>query len=266
MGSARLTEWNMGAGEPVNGGIDLNVDFDPNSLSLSYTPTGTADGSADADNRLANKAAAQQTGQSSTLTVELTFDTSTTGTSVQEKTDLLVKLTLPDNKKRRVVQFSWGTFLFFGSVNTMSQTINYFSADGVPLRAVVNLTFAAVGPPNRDNAPASANRPSTPFGAAASVGFGVSAGIGLGAGASGSAGLGISAGASVSGGAGVGGGIGTTPLAQSRSGETIASLTARAGGGADWKAVASANGIDNPRMLAAGTVINPQACIEIKGA
>ncbi|GAB95339.1 hypothetical protein BJY21_003239 [Kineosphaera limosa] len=263
MGHATITEWDRDSGQAVAGGVDLAVDFDPGSLSLSYTPTGSADGSAPADDRLANKSAAQQTGQSSTLTVELTFDTSTAGTSVQEKTDHLVRLTLPDELKRRVVRFSWGTFLFFGTVSSLSQTLTFFSSEGVPLRAVVNLGFASVGPPNRDNAPSPSSRPNTPFGAGASIGagFGVSAGVSM------SAGIGISGGASASLGLGAsaGAGVGTTPLAQSRSGESVASLTARAGGG-DWKAVATANGIDNPRLLTAGTVINPRATITFEGA
>jgi hypothetical protein len=37
----------------------------------------------------------------------------------------------------------------------------------------------------------------------------------------------------------------------------VQSIAARAG--ADWKAVASANGIDNPRQLQAGTVLNVNA-------
>ncbi len=72
---------------------------------------------------------------------------------------------------------------------------------------------------------------------------GVSAGASAGFSAGVSAGAGFSAGAA----------IGTQPLTLAQSGDSLQSLSARAG--ADWKAVAAANNVDTPRLLQAGAVL-----------
>ncbi len=53
-----------------------------------------------------------------------------------------------------------------------------------------------------------------------------------------------------------GAGPGTQPLAQASAGATVQGLAAQAGLGANWQAIASANGIENPRRLAPGQLIN----------
>jgi nucleoid-associated protein YgaU len=55
--------------------------------------------------------------------------------------------------------------------------------------------------------------------------------------------------------------VGTTPLTLSQSGDTLQSLAARAG--ADWKAVAAANNIDNPRLVEPGTVLDLKAGVKL---
>jgi hypothetical protein len=40
------------------------------------------------------------------------------------------------------VQFQWGSFLFKGMVEALEETLEYFSPDGKPLRASVNLTLS----------------------------------------------------------------------------------------------------------------------------
>jgi hypothetical protein len=251
MGTATITEWDLAKGTAAESGVDLTVDFDPKSLQLSYNPTGATSAAAVTESGTWSKTAPQQTGQSTTLTVDLTFDTSTTGDSVQQKTDQLVGLTLPpplgeSAPARRVVRFSWGSFLFFGTVQTMSQTIDFFSDDGVPLRAAVHVTLSQVSPPNPEAASPAATPP-TGFGAnagiAASASFGASAGVGAS----------FSAGASV----------GTTALTLSQAGDTVQAITARAGAGVSWKAIAAANGIDNPRLLPPGTILDASARINL---
>ena len=78
--------------------------------------------------------------------------------------------------------------------------------------------------------------------------LGTGAGLSVGAGVSASAGFGAQAGFSA------GASVGTTPLTVTQSGDTLQSLSARAG--ADWKAVAEANGVENPRQLPPGVVVN----------
>ncbi len=276
MGTAQITEWDLDKGSAA-GGVDLVVDFDPKSLALTYTPTGPAPGSSNTTSGTFSEAPSQQTGQSTTLSFDLTFDTSTSGDSVQGKTDQLVLLTRPGPlgetaPTRKVMRFSWGTFLFYGTITSLSQTIDFFSDAGVPLRADVRLTLTEVAPANPDGdtgggGMGGAIGASASFGASASVGASASASVGasasfgasagISAGASASAGFGVSAGASA------GASVGTTPLTLSQSGDSLQTIAARAGGSASWKAVASANGIENPRMVEPGTVIDANASVEV---
>ena len=60
-------------------------------------------------------------------------------------------------------------------------------------------------------------------------------------------------------GASVGAGVavGTTPLTLAQAGESLQTLAGRAG--VDWRTVAAANNIDNPRLVQAGTVVDLNA-------
>jgi nucleoid-associated protein YgaU len=51
---------------------------------------------------------------------------------------------------------------------------------------------------------------------------------------------------------------GTSPLTEAVAGASIQSLTANqtGGSGADWQSIAAANGIENPRLLAPGQLID----------
>lgn len=259
MGIAQIIEWDMDNDRAFDDAqaISLTVNFDPQSLELSYTATGQTGGVDKTNTGTWNKTPAQQTGQSATLSVTLLFDTSTTnGVSVQTRTDQLVLLTLPRNfvqgeaASRRVVCFRWGSFNFFGSVESMTQTIDFFSDSGVPLRASVHLSISQVGRPDRPSSSGGPG-PSVSFGANVGIGASASAGasVSLSGGASAGAGIGASASASV----------GTTPLTLSQDGDTIQGIAARSGGSVSWKAVAIANNIDNPRVLPAGTVLSLSA-------
>ncbi|MER5427932.1 LysM peptidoglycan-binding domain-containing protein [Streptomyces sp. NPDC002588] len=234
-GTAYLTELVPGTSTPVEGGVDLRVDFDPANLRLTYTPTGVVGAEAVTTSGTLSKAAAQQTGQSTTLSVELTFDTTAENTTVQEKTNQIVKLTQPDRERpgkpvRRGARFSWGSFVFDGAVQSLTQNIDFFSDAGVPLRATIQLTMCQVAPAGPDTVRPAAPEP---------------AGFGAGAGA-----------AAPSAAADTASPVGTTPLTLSRSGDSVQSIAARSGVGVSWKTVAAANGIDNPRLLPPGTVLD----------
>src|SRR6266542_3805950 len=239
MGTATITEWDMAKWRPIAGGKAVTVDFDPQSLELSYTTTGMAAGVQNKPSGTRNKTPAQQSGQSATLSMTLLFDTTTSdGVSVQTRTDPLVGLTLPqdtgEGPPRPVMRFQWGTFLFFGCVESMTQTIDFFSDAGVPLRASVRLSIVEVARPDTRSG-AGGPGPSQSFGA--NAGIGASASFGVGASA----------------------GIGTASLTLSQDGDTIQGIVARSGGSVSWKAVATANNIDNPRLLPPGTVLSLNA-------
>jgi len=254
-GTATITEWNLVTNQAADNGVNMTVDFDPQSLELTYSVAGPPSAQqTDPSGAQKNNAPAQQTSQSTSLTFTLVFDSTDTGDSVQTKTDQVVSLTQPGPVTsgsptagpQKVIQFSWGTFLFYGHVQSLSQTIDYFSSAGTPLRATVHLTLDKVDAPiSSGSSPA----PAPPMGFGAGVGIGASASIG----ASGSVGASVGVSASF------GGAVGTTPLTLSASGDTVQSITAQGAPGVSWKAVAAANNIDNPRILPPGTVLDLSA-------
>lgn len=108
--------------------------------------------------------------------------------------------------------FQWGTFLFLGQMTELSTTMEYFSPEGVPLRASAKITILgqmALG--------------NTLAGAAAGAGV---------------------AGAAVK---------GAANLLAAKANQTAQQLAAQAG--VSWKALAAANGIENPRRITAGTLL-----------
>jgi len=252
MSRATIVEWLPGTGGAQGKalGEPLKVDFDPQSLLLTYSSYGGGgDQTPNKEDRVQNTTA-QGTGDTTTLGMTLLFDSSRTNESVQSRTDHLVQLARlkPETKPATlpIVCFQWGHFMFVGRIQSMNQTLDFFSAEGVPLRATVVLTLQWVAPPD-PNAGRPPPNPSATFGAGAGIGagasFGASAGASFGAGAS------FSASASV----------GTTPLTLSQSGDSVQAIAARAGVAVSWKAVAAANGIDNPRLIPPGTVLNLRA-------
>jgi hypothetical protein len=131
------------------------------------------------------------------------------------------------------VQFQWGTFLFKGTVDSMEETLELFSEDGKPLRAGVTLSLSKQDMVFDFNPAKDGNT--------------------TGSGGGGPTGLGGMAAA------------GTQALSMARSGDTVQALAAGAGAGS-WKAVAIANGIENPRMMPAGALLNVSGAVTGAGA
>jgi hypothetical protein len=123
------------------------------------------------------------------------------------------------------VRFVWGSFQFDGLMDSLEETLELFSPEGKPLRASlgVSLSQQKIQFAFRD------------------TGSPTSAGAGGPAGAPGTPST-----------------PGTEPLAQARAGSTVQGLADAAGLG-DWQSVAAANGIENARLLAPGTLLNLNA-------
>lgn len=117
----------------------FEVHFNPESLQ--YTITNTV------RNTGAGNAAKQYTGESTgKLSLELLFDTTHSGEDVRLHTVKVARLMEPGTSGNRtppVVEFDWGLYRFAGMVENYRETIDFFSADGVPLRATVNLTLSS---------------------------------------------------------------------------------------------------------------------------
>jgi nucleoid-associated protein YgaU len=54
---------------------------------------------------------------------------------------------------------------------------------------------------------------------------------------------------------------GTRPLVAASAGQTLQGLAASLGGGVNWQNIAAANGIDNPRLLQPGQLIDLSATV-----
>jgi hypothetical protein len=116
----------------------LNVQFNPESLAVTYAlmnPHGTEE-------------PAQRTNHGSALrrklSLSLVFDVSLmpagpddvqtiTAQLAQFFTPAAADAALPD------IQFQWGTFLLTGAITAFTETLEFFSADGTPLRSRVSL-------------------------------------------------------------------------------------------------------------------------------
>ena len=118
------------------------------------------------------------------------------------------------------VRFVWGAFRFDGMMDSLDESLEFFSPDGYPLRA--NLSVAM------------SRQKITPF-------FNPSKATRAPAGGSGGPG---------------GAPPGTTPLTSAAAGASLPQIAASAGLGASWQSIAAANGIEQPRNLAAGALVN----------
>lgn len=223
----------------------VDAQFNPQTLTVTYH-LGRTPGTNTTIRQVGTQGASeQQTGYTADVSMDLLFDTSQTGEDVRKTTLKIAAMIKPDLRDQKaketappvpVVRFSWGTFIFSGNIQSMTETLDFFSEQGVPLRATVKLGMSEVSLERSDTS--------------SLVGIGFSASVGFSAG-----GAGFSVGASLS--AGIA--VGTTPLTLSQSGDTLQSLAGRAGASASWKAIASANNIDNPRLVDPGTVLNLNA-------
>lgn len=125
------------------------------------------------------------------------------------------------------VRFVWGTFLFEGVMESLAEKLEFFSADGKPLRAQVTISLVAQEIQYKFN----------PGAAAASAGALPGAADGSGGGATGG-----------------GAPAGTQPVQTTKPGDTIQSIAAK-NGNSDWKSLALQNNIEQPHRLTPGIQI-----------
>jgi len=209
------------SGNPTKPGYAVTVQFNPENLKVSFTnqvqtPQGTGSSG--------DKPSKQFVGAGTTkLTLQIWFDVTgqlpaaSAGTKDVRKLTQKVAYFITPNEETKVppkVRFVWGSFQFDGMMDALEESLEFFSPEGLPLRASVNLSLSEQkivfqfnddkknkGPGGRDVSP------------------------------------------------------GASPLTQSQAGDTLANL-ADALGKPDWQSIASANGIENPRLLAPGQLID----------
>jgi hypothetical protein len=210
--------------------VRVAVHFNPESLKVSLKNNNQG------GNQPGGGSGRQFVGSgSSNLSVELVFDTSADHNDVRRITEKVAHFVMakeqpsdPNNRHTPPrARFEWGSFIFEGVVDSLDETLDYFSEDGVPLRATIALklsrediafVFGQAGQRNGGG-----NRDS---GAAQNTG---------------------------------GGGAGHTPLTPAGPDDSVQSVAARTGQGSDWKAIAAANNIDDPLHLSSGALLNVSA-------
>lgn len=147
---AKLVPWQ---GNTLLDAQAIDVAFNPVSLKVALSNQLKTD----AGNKGKAQSAAQFVDKSaSTLSFDLVFDTSLDYSDVREQTrkiaERFMKPVAPgepgysgDGKQPTVprrLRFQWGKFGFDGLMQSYAETLDYFSPDGVPLRATLSLTLA----------------------------------------------------------------------------------------------------------------------------
>ena len=160
------------------------------------------------------------------LTVQLWFDANATADGqrvddVRRLTQDVIYFITPKKSQQDAtrfvppgVRFSWGSFLFDGLIDSIEESIEFFSPEGKPLRASVSLglsqqTILVADFGDSARAPGAPRPP------------------------------------------------GSNPLTPASVGASLQALAASAG--RSWQDIAAANGIDNPRQLATGQLIDLRA-------
>ncbi len=226
-------------------GKPIIAHFNPQNLQITYEVEG-ASGNASTARGAARGARAGATSQSTGYKAKLSslslqFDTTQQGEDVRKITLEIAKTMLPTGGATApTVEFQWGTFLFSGKISGMQETLEYFSARGVPLRATVQLTMEMVETVKKAN-DETGNQKDNGGGETAKqvASRGGSAGNQAGVAAQGSNSK----------------AAGTTAFTGPQAGEPLQQFAARSG--QDWKKIAAANGIDNPRQMQPGKLLNP---------
>jgi hypothetical protein len=201
----------------------VEVQFNPQTLRVNFTNQKSGGDQS-------GGAAIQFVGRgTTTLTLELWFDVTVlpegkeTPDDVRRLTQKVAYFITPKEEDRHNdnqfippgVRFIWGTFLFEGVMDSVNETLEFFSEDGRPLRASLAITI-------------SRQEIQFQFRDSANQAGGVSP-------------------------------AGTQPQHPARAGDSVQQMASRAGRPNDWRAIAAANNIENPRHLAPGTLVNLNA-------
>jgi hypothetical protein len=233
---AELVELKSDFSDVLSGGNRVTVQFNPDSLKVSFanqiaTPEGAGSQK--------GTAGILQVGAGTTkLTLQLWFDVTrladgqAPAKDVRELTkqvSFFITPKLQPGKEPKYIppatRFLWGTFHFDGIMDSVEETLDYWSNDGKPLRANMSVSMSQ----QKIEAFNIANRQAGPAQQVAQL--------------------------VASGGFAGGQPPGTAPLAQAAAGVSLQGL-ADASGIGDWQSIATANGIENPRLLAPGQLVN----------
>jgi hypothetical protein len=243
---ARLIELDLGTGDKKSGGKEVSVQFNPEALKVTYAnqivpPAGGGDQNGSAGMQFVG---AGTTKLALTVWFDVTAleDGESTKNDVRALTEEVAFFITPqendDSPPKFIppgVRFSWGTFQFDGLMDSMEESLEYFSNDGRPLRASVafGLSQQKIQFMRGRDASGGKRPPPPPNAPAGAPGQGRQ-------------------------------GAGSNPLTQAPSGASFQGLADGAGLGARWQEVAAANGIVNPRVMPPGQLLDLSAALPLK--
>jgi hypothetical protein len=227
LAKAQLIELNETLTDKKGGGKTVEVQFNPESLKVTYANQVAKGSEGGTGDQSTGPGGRQFVGTGTTkLALQLWFDASTPGKDgshvddvrrmTQEVTFFMTPQPYRGDKKKMLppgVRFHWGSFTFDGVVDSLEEALDYFSRDGLPLRASMSLNLSQ-----------------ETILVAKFEGAGRIPGAGAPA--------------------------GTQPLASAKAGDNLQSIAASSGMGGDWQRIAAANGIENPRSLSAGQLLD----------
>jgi hypothetical protein len=131
------------ASRETNADATVTVQFNPETLKVTYSNTmegGDQSGGA----------AIQYVSKSSTkMSVELWFDAAALADEddvrrlTKKVNHFITPIPQGEGMAPPAVRFTWGSFLFEGVMDSMDETLEYFSADGRPLRAKVSISITS---------------------------------------------------------------------------------------------------------------------------
>ncbi len=193
------------------------VQFNPETLKVSYSNQLAGKDDKKTGSQADGNSGVQYVGSGSTkLGLQLWFDVTApmpvgqpAVKDVRRLTKQITELMKPKEHKGKFstseVCFEWGSFKFVGIIDALEESIEFFSADGVPLRASMSVSMSQQSILVANFA---ANTP------------------------------------------------GSKAMTQASAGSTVQGLAAASGQGQNWQGIAAANGVENPRLLTPGQLLN----------
>jgi len=233
---AQLLELDAEHRDVKGGGRTVTVQFNPETLKVSFAnqiqqPPGGGDQRGGGTRQFVGAGTTK-------LALQLWFDVTapqpdgSSVTDVRKLTEQVAFFITPQPAPRGKegqfvppgVRFAWGSFQFDGMVDSLEESLEFFSPDGRPLRASVSLALS------QQKISTFAFRPTSGAGGAS-----------LGAPRT----------------------PGTSPLTPTTQGATLQGLADAGAAGGDWQSIARANGIENPRRLEPGRLIDLNVSVSL---
>lgn len=228
---AELRELDADFKEQINDDRWVTVQFNPESLKVSFanqiaTPGGSGSQSGTPQRQFVGAGTTK-------LTLAIFFDVtssqlpqgSETEQDVRKLTQKVAYFITPkpaaDDPTKFLppaVRFLWGSFQFDGMMDSLEESLEFFSPEGRPLRAGMTLNLSQQKIKKFDFGDAAAARNGAAGSPASSPG--------------------------------------NAPLTEAKAGQSLPAMAAALGKADQWQAVAQLNGIENPRLLPPGQLVD----------